>query len=545
MAHLPSSELNLTRLWRSRRFEEIIGQELILKIIKNSLYKEVFFPVYLFAGSRGCGKTTTARVFSAAVNCEQLATFQKNPETALPCLVCTSCSAFFAGEHPDFIEFDAASHTSVDHVRTIIESASFLPVLGRKKIYLIDEAHMLSKAAWNAFLKMLEEPPRSVIFILATTDAHKIIDTVISRCFQLYFEPISCQTIEKHLALICTHESIEFEPEALKLIASASQGSARDALNLLERVRYAAPLISKQATIEALGCIDNGTITELFTAIFATDSAALVRMLADSRLEKTAPLGVWKKCLEFLNQALWLLIGKEEKVDFCDPLVFKELLKNCSLEEINQYRKIFYDYEQLFAKTAAPQMLLETLLLLLCSKKKESSLPPVSTPAPVKIVSPLPASKVVSETKTVPDLPEKSPLDTNWQAFIADLSTVCDPIIQSVFKQGLVKEYKEEEQSIRVAFPRTMALFQAQLTQAQPLWQPLLEKIYGTPLSFTPEFSREQATQTIPVQKQPLPAAVLAPKERKTVPDTQLSARAQEVISLFPGTVTIMKEELL
>ena len=170
------SPLNLTRLWRSRRFEEIIGQPLIVRMLKNSLYRDLFFPVYLFAGSKGCGKTSTARVFAAGVNCAQLPYFQKNPENQVPCLACQSCLAFTAGEHPDFIEIDGASHTSVDNVRSIIEASAFLPVLGRKKIYLIDEAHMLSKAACNAFLKILEEPPHSVMFILATTDAHKIID---------------------------------------------------------------------------------------------------------------------------------------------------------------------------------------------------------------------------------------------------------------------------------------------------------------------------------------------------------------------------------
>ncbi len=187
---IPMNEvkLNLARKWRSKNFNEIVGQDLPVRMLKNSLYREQFFPVYLFSGQRGCGKTTTARVFAMALNCALLKSFQQEPQTIiLPCLQCESCIVALSGKHPDFIEIDAASHTGVDNVRQIVEAASYLPVLGSKKIYLIDEAHMLSKAAFNALLKILEEPPRSTLFILATTDLHKIIDTVQSRCFQLFF----------------------------------------------------------------------------------------------------------------------------------------------------------------------------------------------------------------------------------------------------------------------------------------------------------------------------------------------------------------------
>src|SRR5688572_28013273 len=178
--------LNLSRKWRSQNFDQIVGQELSIRILKNSLYLAHFFPVYLFSGQRGCGKTSTARIFAAAINCDSLPLIQKNPKThSIPCLNCNSCIAIREGNHPDFIEIDAASHTGVDNIRSIIESSSLLPLMGRKRVYLINEAHMLSKAAFNAALKILEEPPATVLFILATTNPHKIIDTVRSRCFQL------------------------------------------------------------------------------------------------------------------------------------------------------------------------------------------------------------------------------------------------------------------------------------------------------------------------------------------------------------------------
>ena len=174
---------------------KLVGQPLVVRLVKNSLYRNLIFPVYLLIRYSWLWKTSVARIFAAALNCDALEQFQKNPQNQqLPCLACASCQAMQAMNHPDFIEIDAASHTGVDNVRAIIDAASFVPVLGKKKIYLIDEAHMLSKAAFNAFLKILEEPPISVVFMLATTDPHKILETVTSRCFQLFFEPIEMQS---------------------------------------------------------------------------------------------------------------------------------------------------------------------------------------------------------------------------------------------------------------------------------------------------------------------------------------------------------------
>src|SRR6202789_2142037 len=221
-----TQQLNLARKWRSKDFSQIIGQDLLVRMLKNSLYLSHYFPVYLFAGQRGCGKTTTARVFAAAVNCEQLAAFQKDPKNiSLPCLTCASCTAMKEGKHPDFIEIDAASHTGVDNICQIIDASSFLPLMGRKKIYLIDEAHMLSKAAFNAFLKLLEEPPVSVLFILATTDTQKIIETVRSRCFQLYFKPVETSCLVDYLKQMCAQEAIAIDQEALHMIVKETDGS--------------------------------------------------------------------------------------------------------------------------------------------------------------------------------------------------------------------------------------------------------------------------------------------------------------------------------
>lgn len=254
-------QLNLARKWRAQGFDQIIGQDLSVKMLKNSLYRGYLFPVYLFWGQRGTGKTSMARVFAAAINCQGLPQFQKEPKNyTVPCMNCPSCLAMKEGKHPDFIEIDAASHTGVDNVRQIIDSAALMPISGQKKIYLIDEAHMLSKAAFNALLKILEEPPVSALFILATTDPQKIIETVRSRCFQICFKQVASPVLVQHLNTICAQESLYADPQALSLIAQESEGSVRDAINMLEQVRFAQGRITCDTVLKVLGILMMGVL---------------------------------------------------------------------------------------------------------------------------------------------------------------------------------------------------------------------------------------------------------------------------------------------
>ena len=302
---METGNLNLARKWRSKNFDQIIGQELSVKILKNSLYLDRFFPVYLFSGQRGCGKTTTARVFAAAVNCQLLDDFRQNPKKQLlPCNACASCSAMLTGKHPDFIEMDAASHTGVENVRNIVDAASLLPVMGRKKIYLIDEAHMLSKAAFNAFLKILEEPPTSVLFILATTDTDKIIDTVKSRCFQLFFGPVKNQPLLNHLNAICVDEAINADDDALSLIIKETDGSVRDAINVLERVRFSSAAITKKAVRAVLGHLDDEQVIRVLEAVLHKTPADLIAYFKDLDLESVAASFVWRRLVDLIRTSI-------------------------------------------------------------------------------------------------------------------------------------------------------------------------------------------------------------------------------------------------
>ncbi len=361
-------QLNLARKWRSKNFDQIIGQNLTVRALKNSLFLNHLFPVYLFSGQRGCGKTTTARVFTAAINCQNLDSFRKEPRNfKLPCLECQSCLLMASGKHPDFIEIDAASHTGVDNVRNIIEAAALLPVIGRKRVYLIDEAHMLSKAAFNAFLKILEEPPKSALFILATTDPGKIIETVRSRCFQLFFGAIDSIALKQHLRQICLTEQIICDDSALDLIIKETDGCARDAINMLERVRFTDQEISENTVLLALGYPDVAQLEKLFEILLVQREIGLLLVQLDLiNLTRYAPDFIWKRLLHLIRDA-W-------RIKFNLPVTgvsenFKSVITQVEADQLITLLEYFCAQEQLFMKSAYPHLFLELFLVSLVKKK--------------------------------------------------------------------------------------------------------------------------------------------------------------------------------
>lgn len=345
--------VHLARKWRSKNFNELVGQELSVRLLKNSLFKKAFFPAYLFSGLRGSGKTSMGRIFAAAVNCQQLEAFRNDPRAvAVPCGTCVSCKALFAGRHPDFIEIDAASHTGVDNMRAIIESASLLPVMGNKKIYLIDEAHMLSKAAFNACLKILEEPPVHVMFILATTDPEKIIETIKSRCFQVFFDPIPVDILAAHLQHICDNEKITYDKQGLELLARQSGGSARDALTTLERIALAQGDLSAQSVQQALGLIQQTFIQQLLELIMRHDVAQLLAFIDQEKILSYASEIIWRSLTDLIRTNLY-----DQKI-IKDTQVYQQLVN---------LLKISYETEPVLAKSSVPHAVIEFMLLRMCN----------------------------------------------------------------------------------------------------------------------------------------------------------------------------------
>ena len=260
----------LARKWRPRRFAELVGQEHVVRALTNALEQQRLHHAYLFTGTRGVGKTTLARIISKALNCE-------SGVAAEPCGKCRTCVDIDAGRFVDLIELDAASNTQVDNMRELLENAMYAPTSGRYKVYIIDEVHMLSRNAFNAMLKTLEEPPAHVKFVLATTDPQKVPVTVLSRCLQFNLKQIPQQQIRDRLEFILREEGISFEAPALLLIARAAHGSLRDSLSLLDQaIAHGGGKVEDASTRAMLGSVDQSYLYTIVKALAAGDAQAAV-----------------------------------------------------------------------------------------------------------------------------------------------------------------------------------------------------------------------------------------------------------------------------
>jgi len=362
-----SNDLNLARKLRPKNFEEIIGQDLSINTLKNSLFLKKLFPVYLFSGQRGCGKTSTARVFGAALNCKNLSNFQADAKAHIvPCLTCESCIAMLEGNHPDFVEMDAASHTGVDSVRQIIESSTYIPLIGAQKLYLIDEAHMLSRAAFNAFLKILEEPPHATTFILATTEIQKIPDTVRSRCFQILFNPVEQNKLVDHLKNICEQEKIEIEPDALKLLTQENDGSVRDTINTLEQVRFSGEKITCNLILKSLGKISETQMLALIEKIMEKNPKGLIEHLNSIQFESLSAKNMWATLAKALRSLLWIKYEVKGSNNNREP--YEKVAEKISINRLHALMQILWSQEQIFLKTLQKHLFLETTLVSMCNQ---------------------------------------------------------------------------------------------------------------------------------------------------------------------------------
>lgn len=271
----------LARKWRPKNFSELVGQSHVMQALSNALDQQRLHHAYLFTGTRGVGKTTIARIFAKALNCQE-------GITSTPCGVCETCKSIDEGRFIDLIEVDAASKTKVDDTREILDNVQFAPTQGRYKVYLIDEVHMLSKSSFNALLKTLEEPPEHVKFLLATTDPHKLPITVLSRCLQFNLMRLTQPQIQNHLAHILAQENVPFEDAALALIAKSADGSARDSLSLLDQaIAYGAGEVMFEAVQTMLGLVDQQFGVAILQAL-ANEDAQQVKIV----IQQLATMGV-------------------------------------------------------------------------------------------------------------------------------------------------------------------------------------------------------------------------------------------------------------
>ncbi len=295
--------------WRPQKWDEIVGQQHIVQTLRNAVVGDRVAHAYLFAGPRGTGKTTAARLLAKAVNC-----LDEDP-AARPCNTCAHCVAVNEGRFLDLIEIDAASNTSVEDVRDLRDKINFSPNQGTYKVYIIDEVHMLSTAAFNALLKTLEEPPAHAIFILATTEIHKIPATVLSRCQRHEFRRVPVNDIVGQLQNIVASEKFIAEPEALVLIARQSAGGMRDAISLLDQMASTGKEITLDLTQTVLGTATNQTVIELVSAVLNQDPAAGLDAIHSALDAGTDPRLLARQVVDYLRALLLVQMGNGSQVD--------------------------------------------------------------------------------------------------------------------------------------------------------------------------------------------------------------------------------------
>ncbi|MFQ3629127.1 MAG: DNA polymerase III subunit gamma/tau [Cyanobacteriota bacterium] len=395
--------------YRPQTFSELVGQEAIAATLTNALRQQKIAPAYLFTGARGTGKTSSARILAKSLNC-----LKTEQPTEKPCGQCEVCRMVAQGTALDVIEIDAASNTGVDNIRELIERAQFAPVQCRYKVYVVDECHMLSNAAFNALLKTLEEPPPHVVFVLATTDPQRVLPTIISRCQRFDFRRIPLEAMVTHLGAIAQAESISITPEALHLVAQISQGGLRDAESLLDQLSLLEGEISTEKVWDLVGAVPERDLLDLVRAIAADQPAPVLdsaRRLMDRGRE---PLVVLQNLTSFYRD---LLIAKtapgRSDLVAITPDTWAEMcefVKALPIEMLQQGQQRLQENESRLRQSSQPRLWLEVALMGLLPSAVSvppagSVIPRIAAPAPVSPTPAVSAPAVPASVSVAPAAP--------------------------------------------------------------------------------------------------------------------------------------------
>ena len=556
--------------YRPQRFSQLVGQEAIATTLSNALRTGRIAPAYLFTGPRGTGKTSSARILARSLNC--IASAEPTPE---PCGSCELCRSIASGSALDVIEIDAASNTGVDNIRDLIERSRFAPVQARWKVYVVDECHMLSTAAFNALLKTLEEPPPRVVFVLATTDPQRVLPTILSRCQRFDFRRIPLEAMEQHLSWIAKQEAIAINPAAIHLVAQMAQGGLRDAESLLDQLSLLPPPVEPDAVWELLGAVPEQELLGLAAALAAADPVALlknIRGLLDRGREATAVL----QGIAGLLRDLVLAIAAPDQPELsgfspANRAELPALANRLGRQKLLSWQQGLRGSETQLRQSAQPRLWLEVLLLGLLSEPANASAPVVTKAIHTQVET---GVKTIAKSEA----PQKAPVVNNeiinneivnneitnnksqdlaviWQQILASLELPSTRMLLS--QQGELVRLDRSKAVVRVA-PNWVAMVQSRL----PLLEQATTKALGETRQVIIETGSAQVLDahiskeiTKPAISIPTPKPISTPAApvliqkteaiSQTIQSNGIEVEAKRLAEFFNGEVVLDSDDLV